>query len=117
MYKKRIKMGGWYEEVWYSHYMIGKCWLILNDENKFECWMNRAYKYRKERAEPIYELTKYFREIGQQIKSYHYYLMGVNIPYPKNDVLQRIKYMKNIYLNMKIQLLIIMYIQMIEYLE
>ncbi len=87
MYKKRISMGGWYEEVWYSHYMIGKCWLILNDENKFECWMNRAYKYRKERAEPIYELTKYFREIGQQIKAYHYYMVGSKISYPIHDLL------------------------------
>jgi len=87
MYKKRISMGGWIEEVWYSYYMIGKCYLYLKDEHKFECWMNRAYKNRKERAEPLYELTKFFREIGQQIKSYHYYLMGVNIPYPKQDVL------------------------------
>jgi glycosyltransferase involved in cell wall biosynthesis len=81
MYKKRISMGGWYEEIWYSYYMIGKCWLILNDENKFECWMNRAYKYRKERAEPIYELTKYFREIGQQIKAYHYYILDLLMTY------------------------------------
>ena len=61
MYKKRISMGGWIEEVWYSHYMIGKLWLKLNNPEKFEYWMNRAYKCRKERAEPIYELTKYFR--------------------------------------------------------
>jgi hypothetical protein len=87
MYKKRISMGGWIEEVWYSHYMIGKLWLKLNNPEKFEYWMNRAYKCRKERAEPIYELTKYFREVGQQIKSYHYYNIGINIPYPKNDLL------------------------------
>jgi len=87
MYKKRISMGGWFEEVWYSHYMIGKCWLLLKNEEKFESWMNKAYKYRKERAEPIYELTKYFREIGQQIKSYHYYTIGSKIPFPKNDLL------------------------------
>lgn len=87
MYKKRISMGGWIEEVWYSHYMIAKIWLYLKDENKFECWANKAYNYKKDRAEPIYELTKYFREVGQQIKSYHYYKIGINIPYPKNDLL------------------------------
>jgi hypothetical protein len=87
MYKKRISMEGWYEEVWYSYYMIGKCWLQLKDENKFEYWMNCAYNYRKERVEPIYELTKYFREVGKQIKAYHYYMIGYNIPYPKNDLL------------------------------
>jgi hypothetical protein len=87
MYKKRISMGGWFEEVWYSYYMISKCWLYLGDESKFECWANRAFKYRKERAEPMYDLCKYFRDIGQQVKSYHYYLLGVNIPYPKDDML------------------------------
>jgi hypothetical protein len=87
MYKKRISMGGWYEEVWYSYYMIAKLWLILKDENKFECWANKAYNYKKDRAEPIYELAKYFREVGQQIKSYHYYNIGINIQYPKNDLL------------------------------
>jgi hypothetical protein len=49
--------------------------------------MNKAYKYRKEIAEPIYDLTKYFREVGQQIKAYHYYDIGSKIPYPKNDLL------------------------------
>lgn len=87
MYKKRISMCGWYEEVWYSYYMIAKLWLILKDENKFECWANKAYNYKRDRAEPIYELAKYFREVGQQIKSYHYYKIGINIPYPKNDLL------------------------------
>ena len=86
-YKQRIKMGGWYEEVWYSYYMISKCWLLLKDENKFECWANKAYNYRNLRAEPIYELTKYFRECGKQVKSYHYYLIGKKIEYPKDDSL------------------------------
>ena len=91
LYKKRIQMGGWFEEVWYSYYMIGKCWLALRQdsksEDKFEYWMNQAFKYRKARSEPLYALCRYFREVGQQVKSMHYYLLGRNIPYPKDDVL------------------------------
>jgi len=87
MYKRRIEIGGWQEEVWYSYYMIAKNWLLLKNEEKFECWANKAYKFRRQRAEPIYELTKYFREVGQQIKAYHYYLIGRSIPYPKDDML------------------------------
>ncbi len=87
LYKKRIQVGGWYEEVWYSYYMISKCWLLLGDEEKFECWANKAYKYRKERLEPIYELVKHFRIKGEQIKAYHYYKIGKKISYPKNDSL------------------------------
>jgi len=97
-YKQRIQMGNWYEEVWYSYYMIAKCWLLLKDENKFECWANKAYNYRNVRAEPIYELTKYFRECGKQIKSYHYYLIGKKITYPKEDTLFIEKNVYNNYL-------------------
>jgi hypothetical protein len=32
-------------------------------------------------------MAKYFREVGQQIKAYHYYLIGRSIPYPKDDML------------------------------
>jgi tetratricopeptide (TPR) repeat protein len=90
-YTKRAEAGGWFEEVWYSYYMIGKCWLQLRQdpksEDKFEYWMNQAFKYRKVRSEPLYALCRYYREVGQQVKSMHYYLLGRNIPYPKDDVL------------------------------
>jgi hypothetical protein len=86
-YKIRIKIGGWYEEVWYTHYMISKCHLFLNNIEKFEEWSLRAYNYRKHRSEPIYELVKYFRETSQHYKAYHYYLIGKNISYPNDDIL------------------------------
>jgi tetratricopeptide (TPR) repeat protein len=87
LYKKRISMGGWYEEVWYSYYMISKCYLLLNDSEKFEQWSLKAFKYRDCRAEPIYFLTKYFRENSQHFKAYHYYLLGKSIKNPENDLL------------------------------
>ena len=78
-FKKRINMGGWYEEIWYSYYMISKCYLLLDQPEKYEAWALKAFKHRKERAEPIYMLTKYFREKGENFKAYHYYLVGRNI--------------------------------------
>jgi glycosyltransferase involved in cell wall biosynthesis len=80
MYKKRIGGGGWYEEIWYSHYMIAQCYLALNDPIKFEQWMLRAFEKNPRRVEPIYRLTKYFREKGQQYKAYQYFLMGKDVP-------------------------------------
>ena len=80
MYKKRIAVGGWFEEIWYSHFMIGKCHRELKNIPKFEEWMVRAYNYRPSRAESIYELTKYFREKGENYKAYHYMLLGQKIP-------------------------------------
>jgi glycosyltransferase involved in cell wall biosynthesis len=80
MYKKRITAGGWYEEVWYSHYMIGQCYLNLKDPIRFEAWMLRAYKLNPKRAEPIYKLAKYFREVAEHYKAYHYMKLGKTIP-------------------------------------
>lgn len=86
-YKKRIKLGGWNEEVWYSHYMIGKCYESLNQSDKMELWMNRAFKFYPVRAEPIYYLVKYFRMHREYFKAYHYYLKGHKIQFPQNDIL------------------------------
>jgi len=80
MYKRRINAGGWFEEIWYSHYMIAKCHRELGNIVKFEEWMLRAYEYRKERAEPLYELARYFRQDGQHYKAYQYVVMGQKIP-------------------------------------
>lgn len=86
MYKQRIRLGGWFEEVWYSHYMIGQCHLALGTIPKFEEWMLRAYAVRRERAESLYKLTKYFREHGQHYKAYHYCQVGSAIPKPGDSL-------------------------------
>jgi len=86
MYKKRIKAGGWDEEVWYSHFMIGQCYLMLQDVFKFEAWMQKAYTLRPSRGEPMYALAEFFRKVGHHFKAYQYTLIGQKISYPK-DVL------------------------------
>ena len=86
-YKLRIKIGGWFEEVWYSHYQIGKCYELLNNPEKLELWMNKAFKFHPHRSEPLYHLVKFFKDKLDHYKAYHYYLKGRNIPFPRNDVL------------------------------
>jgi tetratricopeptide (TPR) repeat protein len=86
-FKRRIELGGWYEEVWYAHYQIAKCHEFLKDIGKMELWMNRAFTFHPRRSEPLYHMTRYFREVSQHHKAYHYYLKGKDIPYPRDDVL------------------------------
>jgi len=86
-YKKRIALGGWYEEVWFSYYSIGDLYKRIGDFIEFEAWMLRAYQYRKERSESIYKLAQHFRTVGDHYKAYHYIQMGLKIPYPVNDCL------------------------------
>lgn len=86
MYKRRIQSGGWFEEVWYSHYMIAQCYLSLKDPIRFESWVLRAYKYHPKRAEGIYKLAKYFRENSEHYKGYHYAELGSKIPFPSDSL-------------------------------
>jgi len=86
-YEKRILISGWYEEVWYSHYMIALCYIKLEMFEKAEEWVLTGYSYHPHRSEAIYEMCKAYRIIGNTKKAYDFYLLGKNIPYPKNDVL------------------------------
>jgi len=86
MYKRRIAGGGWFEEVWYSHYMIANCHHALKDVVKFEEWMLRAHAYRPQRAESLYKLTKHFREQAQHYKAYQYLEMGSRILVPGDSL-------------------------------
>jgi len=72
MYKQRIKAGGWFEETWYCHYMIGNSYLSLNDPIRFEAWMLRAAEVYAGRTENLYKLVKYFRDTSQHHKAWHY---------------------------------------------
>lgn len=76
-YKKRIDMTGWYEEVWYSMFMIGKL-LLFNkqDEKEGEQWLLKTHSLNPRRAEPMYYLTKYFREKNNPYKAMTYCAAG-----------------------------------------
>ena len=86
LYKRRIGAGGWFEEVWYSHYMIAQCHHALKNFVKFEAWMLRAHAYRPQRAESLYKLTKHFREHAQHYKAYQYLEQGSAISVPDDSL-------------------------------
>jgi tetratricopeptide (TPR) repeat protein len=72
------------DEKWYAHYRIAQAWRLLGDDIKMEAWVNRAYQYKKTRAEPLYLACSVFRERRQPLKAYHYYKLGKAIARP-ND--------------------------------
>jgi tetratricopeptide (TPR) repeat protein len=86
MYTKRYEAGGWDEERWFSLYMIAQCHQALKDPIEFEAWMLRAHAFRPTRAEPLYKLTKYFRETSQHYKAYAYCMQGRPIPQPGDSL-------------------------------
>ena len=86
-YKKRIELGGWWEEVWYSHYMICTCYADQGNYDEAEKWAMKGYEYRPARSEALYFLCRRFREKGDHKKAYYYYNLGKDIKRPKDDVL------------------------------
>jgi tetratricopeptide (TPR) repeat protein len=65
VYKKRIELGGWKEEVWYSYYRIGLCFKNINKmDDAIKYWMD-GYNYYSERLEGLYEIISYYRKIGK----------------------------------------------------
>jgi glycosyltransferase involved in cell wall biosynthesis len=86
LYKRRIDVGGWYEEIWYSMYMIMKLYAEKKMYPEMELWGMKAYEYRKERSENLLYLVRHFRDRRQYYKAWHYYQLGSRIPKP-NDLL------------------------------
>ena len=86
-YKKRIQIGGWYEEVWYSYYMIAKCYRNLEEWGEMESWAMKGYTFYPKRAENIYLLVEHFRTKGEHYKAYHHLQIGKQIAFPADDVL------------------------------
>jgi glycosyltransferase involved in cell wall biosynthesis len=79
-YTKRIEAGGWFEEVWYSMYMISKTQAAIGNPIEAEMWVQKAYAYRPQRAEAIYHFAKYLRTKGESYKAMHYINLGRKIP-------------------------------------
>lgn len=82
-YKRRIKMGGWFEEIYYSYYRIAEGLSKLKspwpevEQAYLEC-----YDHFKDRAEPLYHIAKHYRENKDYIKGYSYAKKASLIPFP-----------------------------------
>jgi tetratricopeptide (TPR) repeat protein len=79
MYKKRIQLGGWREEVWYSYYRIGICYKCMDRfADALSYWLE-GYDYYPERLEGIYEIIKHYRLIGKQKIGLKFYNLAKEI--------------------------------------
>ena len=89
-YEKRIKFGGWEQEVWYSYYKIGLAYKCLNKmPEALNAWLN-GFDYYPERLEGIYEILSHYRYLSK----YKLFLVFYKIA---QEILDK-KYDKNNYL-------------------
>ncbi len=84
VYKKRIELGGWREEVWYSYYRIGLCYKHMGKfADALNSWLE-GYDYYPNRLESIYEIIHHYRETSKHKLGMIFYKMAKDI-LDKND--------------------------------
>jgi len=91
-YKKRVDMGGWFEEIYYSLYCIGLCKEYSDSEYDFETEIIydylKAFNYRNTRLEALYRIISYFRKKKMYTESFAYAMLAKNtFSIPQKDVL------------------------------
>lgn len=79
-YQKRVDIGGWKEEIFWSLLQIAKMHKLLgHDEDHIINSFNKAFRFASHRSEPIYYLAEYYNDIGRydfaystlQLRKYH----------------------------------------------
>lgn len=85
-YEKRIALGGWDEEIWYSQRSIAHCYRDLHQADKFTFHSLRAFNLRPTRAEPLYDLARYYRDKNNNNLACLFAYDGLSIIRP-NDIL------------------------------
>lgn len=86
IYKKRIEMGGWNQEVWYSYYRIGLCYKQLGKMgDAIYSWM-LGYDYLPDRLEALYEIMNHYRNESKHKLCYRFYQIALDILKQNNNV-------------------------------
>jgi glycosyltransferase involved in cell wall biosynthesis len=83
-YQRRVDMGGWDEEVWYSLLQIA----VLHD--RMQNWDRAlpaylaAYQYKPDRAEPLCDLARHYRLTGKYSVAFLFAASAVQIRMPED---------------------------------
>jgi FkbM family methyltransferase len=86
-YARRAGMGGWDEEAWNARLHEARCLLSLGDEDGFLRAALAAFDSRPERAEPLYDLARFYRERGKNAAAVLFAEPGLAMVLPTQDVL------------------------------
>ena len=86
LYRRRVEMGGWPEEVYFSLLQIGELQADAGDWPAAMDAFIEAWEYRPQRLEALYELTSRLRLRSQYQAAYAFASAGIGEPQP-DDVL------------------------------
>lgn len=87
-YYKRVEMGGWEEECYYSLFRVALCEISKNsDWTVVQQKFLDSYDYRPCRAEPLHAIARFLRMNGRPRAAYLFAKEAARIPYPQQDIL------------------------------
>lgn len=87
-YARRVAMGGWAEEVFYSKMRLGECLRLLERprHETVEALLD-AWEFRPTRAEPLHALAKWHRELGMFAQASMFARAGLRVAFPESEIL------------------------------
>jgi tetratricopeptide (TPR) repeat protein len=75
-YKRRIEIGGWDQEVWYSYYRMGMAYKNMGQiENAISVWLD-GYNLLPNRIENLYEIILHYRILNKCRVAHGFYKMA-----------------------------------------
>ena len=76
-YQKRVDLGGWAEEVYYSLYKIGLCKLVRGQSMDLviDAFL-KAHSFRPTRLEALYQIVRYCRTTNQKARGFKCGILG-----------------------------------------
>ncbi|MBW0014116.1 glycosyltransferase family 2 protein, partial [Mycobacterium sp.] len=87
-FDRRLELGGWDEEVFYTKYRIAQCMLHLGEPwHDVEDAFLRAWEFRPTRAEPLYAIACRYRAAQRYELGYLFAKTAAEIPHPAQDTL------------------------------
>jgi glycosyltransferase involved in cell wall biosynthesis len=102
-YEKRVAMGGWDQEVFWSLFEIGNLQARLGKTEEAVTSYLKSYLYRPTRAEPLYELAHYYRCKGDHFSGYLAAKQGLMLPLSEDAIfVQKWMYDWGLYLEFSI---------------
>jgi hypothetical protein len=85
-YKKRVDLGGWEEETYDAQCNYAHMLKNLGNTDGFVFNLQKAYNMRPQRAEPLYDLSKYYREKGEDNTALIFARAGLGMPRPDDQL-------------------------------
>lgn len=96
-YLKRVEIGGWEQEVWYSYYRLGEIYKRKGDMQKAITYWMEGFAVLPERLENIYKIINYYRLAGKNKLAYTYIrLIGdIFLSHKENNIRDTYLFMEN----------------------